>query len=123
MSQSRQECYSGRKETGVYFAWDRIQLLVPSRVGGSEADGGGVGGGGKVGSVPGLICPAADSKKSEIVRQCEEWMTKGEPGSLGGRGVSAKHDEAVISWLESAVGKPVQYAPWLLASVLCRVFS
>ena len=104
-------CVLALSQVGVYFTWDRIQLLKPSRVGGSDANSKGVAGSGRgdVGmlgaeSVPGMICPGSDSKVEELVGRCERWLSSGELGSLGGRGGGREHDAVLASWLESAYG-------------------
>jgi hypothetical protein len=86
---SRQECYMPRNDVGVYFAWDRIQLLMPRPVGGGEAATAGNG------SVPGLICPAANSKKADLVRECKAWLASGE---------GAANEDVMRTWLETAYG-------------------
>ena len=92
--QSQQECFRGiPPEEKIYFAWDRIRLVVPAHVNGS-------------------LCLGQDLKKNDIVQECKTWMASMSPGTLKDRfpsesirmgpGVSdddTKRDRDLYHWL------------------------
>ena len=72
--QSKQQCLFTPDFTAVYFAGDRIRRLTP------PAD-----------PANASLCLGRSMSKAQVVAACERWLSGGELGSLGGRGVGEEH--------------------------------
>jgi len=49
----------------------------------------------------GTLCLGHHIDADDVVKECKLWMAGGRTGSLGGRGVSEEHDEAIFHWLDA----------------------